>query len=96
MRKLFFVLALTCWMTGSAFALSKVAIIKVKGMTCPLCTSAVKKSLKQVKGVIQAKVRLNTELATVVFDANKTTPQQLLKAIRQVGYTGTLLQVKDK
>jgi len=62
--------------------------IRVEGMTCPLCTMTIKKNLKKQPGVSKAKVRLNTKMATVVYDDNKTDIQQLLRAISEVGYKG--------
>ncbi len=72
---------------------AKVAIIKVEGMTCPLCTMAVKKSLKQINGVTKAKVRLNTKKATVTFD-EKVDKNELLKAIKKAGYSGVIEEIK--
>ncbi len=77
-----------------AFA-QKVAVIDVEGMTCPLCTTAIKKSLKQIDGVSNAKVRLNTRQATVYFD-EKVTKKQLLKAIEAVGYKGKIISIKTE
>ncbi len=74
---------------------SKIAVIKVDGMTCPLCTTAVKKSLKKIKGVTKAKVILNSEKATVYFEEN-ITKEQLLKAIEDVGYKGKILEIKTR
>lgn len=64
--------------------------ITVEGMTCPLCTMTIKKNLKKQPGVIQAKVRLNTQKATVTYDDTRIETSQLLKAIEEVGYKGTL------
>jgi len=72
---------------------SKTVEIKIKGMTCPMCTTAVKKSLKKVKGVSKAKVKLNTEIATVTFD-DRVKQEDLLQAIRDLGYTGKFISVK--
>ena len=71
----------------------KVAHIDVKGMTCPLCTVAIKRSLKKTPGVVSAKVRLNTHSATVRFrdDVNVST---LLKAIEKVGYKGKIVRIE--
>ncbi len=69
------------------------AVIKVEGMTCPLCTMAVKKALMQVKGVREAKVRLNTKKATVYFD-KKIEKKQLLNAIKKAGYSGVVESIK--
>ncbi len=72
---------------------AKIAIIKVENMTCPLCTMAVKKSLKQIDGVTKAKVRLNTKKATVYFDG-VVTEKQLLDAIKKAGYVGKMESIK--
>ena len=80
---------------SSLFASTKIAIIKVSGMTCPLCTMAVKRSLKMTPGVIKAKVILHTKTATVVFDDKKTSIKKLLHAIEIVGYKGKIEQIKE-
>jgi len=79
---------------AGSLAADKIAVIKVKGMTCPLCTVAVKKSLKKTPGVLKAKVRLNTKEATVRYrdDLNEST---LLQAIRKAGgYEGEIVSIK--
>lgn len=76
------------------FAGTKTAIIKIDGMTCPLCTTAIKKSLKRTKGVIKAKVRLNTQKATVKFDDKIATKKELLNAIKNAGYKGRIISLK--
>ncbi len=66
--------------------------IAIEGMTCPLCTTAIKRSLKKVDGVLKAKVRLNTQKATVRFDDTKADEPQLLGAIKRAGYTGRIIK----
>ncbi len=87
MRYIFLILAIF------SLSFAKVAIIHVEGMTCPLCTMAVKKSLKQIDGVSKAKVRLNTKEATVYFD-DKVEKKQLLNAIKRAGYKGKIESIK--
>jgi mercuric ion binding protein len=77
---------------STSYAL-ETAIIEVDGMTCPLCTTAIKHSLKKTPGVEKVKVRLNTKLATVVFDEKKTDIKKLLHAIEVVGYKGKVLKI---
>jgi len=79
------------------FSLSakKVATIKIEGMTCPLCTVAIKRSLKHTEGVTKAKVRLNTQIATVEYrdDLNES---KLLEAIKRAGgYRGEIISIKN-
>ena len=76
------------------FAEVKTAIIKIDGMTCPLCTTAIKRSLKKLDGVIKAKVRLNTQKATVKYNDKSVSKKELIDAIKRVGYTGRILLIK--
>ncbi|WP_331774708.1 heavy-metal-associated domain-containing protein [Sulfurospirillum sp. 1612] len=79
-----------------SFAASKVAIIDISGMTCPLCTSAIKKSLKHTKGIQKAKVLLNTRQATVIFDDTIASEKELLGAIKKAGYDGKIKSIKER
>jgi len=80
----------------SANAAEKKLLINIEGMTCPLCTAAVKKSLKKTDGVLKAKVFLNTHQAVVKIDDTKVKYEDLLKAIKNAGYKGKILEVKDE
>ena len=71
-------------------AAEKIVHIAIEGMTCPLCTTAIKKSLKKVNGVTDVKVKLNSKDAVVRGDA-KMQEKALLDAIARVGYKGTIL-----
>ena len=66
--------------------------IDIEGMTCPLCTTAIKKSLKKIKGVTKAKVKLHSKIATVTFSED-VTQKQLLDAIEDVGYHGKIRKI---
>jgi mercuric ion binding protein len=83
-------------LTLFVFAKEQTVVIKIEGMTCPLCTSAIKKSLKKTKGVIKAKVILNSKKATVKYDNNLTNIENLLKAIKNVGYSGKIIKGVDR
>ncbi|MGA1793532.1 MAG: heavy metal translocating P-type ATPase [Thermoplasmatota archaeon] len=62
------------------------ANIKVTGMTCAMCSTAIASALKDVKGVKEADVDLAREIATVRFDPGKATVSGLEKTIKEVGY----------
>lgn len=79
----------------AAAAGEKTATIHIEGMTCPLCTTAIKKSLKKIDGVSKAKVVLNTQQATVSFRED-VTAQQLLDAIKDAGYSGTIEEIEPE
>ena len=72
----------------------KLATIEVSGMTCPLCTVAIKRSLKHTEGVIKAKVKLNKREAKVIYrdDINESL---LLDAIKKAGYKGKIISIEQ-
>jgi Cu+-exporting ATPase len=55
-------------------------------MTCAACVMHVEGGLKEVAGVMSATVNLASERATVQFDAEKTNINQMVAAVRDVGY----------
>lgn len=62
---------------------TKMAILKITGMTCLQCSSAVRQSLSQVKGVQKAVVSLGGKEARVTYDPKQTSPQKLVEAVKQ-------------
>ena len=64
----------------------KKAELKVTGMVCVACTSAIEKSLRSLDGVAEAKVNLTTEIASVTYDPRKLKLSDLEKAVRDAGY----------
>ena len=61
--------------------------INISGMHCASCALTIEKSLKQVPGVISAKVNFMLQKAIVEYDEAKTGPKELKKAVESVGYT---------
>jgi len=69
-------------------------VIKVAEMHCPLCTTAVKKALKSVEGVENAKVTLETKLA-VVIAKDGIDDKTFLEAVKTTGYDGVMVSRKQ-
>lgn len=65
----------------------------IKGMHCASCVKVTERALKKVPGVKDAVVNLATEKATVTFDKDNCTPQQLADSIAKTGYT---LELEEK
>lgn len=64
---------------------TKQATIGITGMTCAACSNRVEKVLNKLDGV-EAHVNLTTEKATVAFDPNKTSLDEITEKIEQIGY----------
>jgi mercuric ion binding protein len=59
-------------------------------MTCAACPITVKTALKRVPGVSGVKVDYKTGIAEVNYDPNKTSADELAKAVTTVGYPTTV------
>ena len=60
--------------------------LPISGMTCAACVMHVEGGLKEVAGVSNASVNLANERATVHFDPAQTNIDQMVAAVRDVGY----------
>lgn len=60
--------------------------LKVSGMTCNHCVNSVTNALKELDGVLNAKVSLSDEKADITYDAAKVHVDDLKKAVEDAGY----------
>lgn len=77
------VCSLVLLMAGYALAAQQV-VMDIQGMTCDLCPIAIKKSLKEVKGVRDIKVSFEEKKAWLTVD-DTVTDKTLEEAVRKVG-----------
>ena len=64
----------------------KETTLKISGMTCSGCSSTVQKIISTLPGIDQASVSLEKSQATVQFDPDKISEQQIISAIEDAGY----------
>lgn len=55
--------------------------LHIEGMTCAGCETAVKMVLKKTPGVIRSEVSYEEKRAIVTYDATKTSPEKIARAI---------------
>ncbi|QNI38033.1 cation transporter [Edaphobacter sp. 4G125] len=61
-------------------------VLDIQNMTCAMCSITIHKALQKVHGVIETKVDYDHKTATVRFDADKTSPSELVKATANAGF----------
>jgi Cu+-exporting ATPase len=64
--------------------------IPVQGMTCAACSARLQRTLERTPGVNGANVNLMTGFATVSYDPDSVTPENVVDAIRDTGYGAEL------
>ncbi|HSA83488.1 MAG TPA: heavy metal translocating P-type ATPase [Patescibacteria group bacterium] len=67
----------------------------IKGMHCASCVRVTERALKKTQGVTDAVVNLATAKATVTYDADRCTPEEMAEAIAKTGYTLDLEEKTD-
>ncbi len=75
-----------------SFAADATVTFDVERMTCKLCPLTVRKAMEGVEGVVDAKVDYDNKTATVTFDNERTTPDEIAAASTEIGYPATLAQ----
>ena len=86
----------TIFVFCSVLFASNVTLIKVEGMHCPLCTTAVKKAIRELDGIEKVSAILNTKEVTVTY-TDKTNLNAILEAIKTTSYEGVEISTsKDK
>ena len=58
--------------------------LKIDGMSCGHCVTAVREALTELPGVQVEKVQIGS--AEVSYDPTAVTPEQLAEAVRDAGY----------
>ena len=58
----------------------------VEGMTCGGCANGVQRSLTKLEGVKSAEVSLSDASATVTYDPDAVTPEQMQQAVESAGF----------
>ncbi|MEB3237015.1 MAG: heavy-metal-associated domain-containing protein [Candidatus Sericytochromatia bacterium] len=64
----------------------------VSGMTCQGCVNRLTKVLSGTAGVAEASVTLEPPVATLQFDPETTTPEQLQERVVRAGYGASVRQ----
>ncbi len=78
--------------TEKAEAAGQEVVIKVAGMTCAGCESKVTTALESAKGVNSAAVCFKSGKATVDYNQETISPDQLVQAIQAAGFKANLPQ----
>lgn len=67
--------------------LMKSVTLKIFGMTCKHCVRHVTTALEEVDGVTEVTVSLETNSATLVYDEDKVSMEDLAEAVQEAGYS---------
>jgi len=61
-------------------------IIKLHGVTCTACENKIEKALKQLDGIINAKVSYSLSTADIIYNSNEIKLNSIYNTIKETGY----------
>lgn len=64
----------------------KKTLLRSQELSCPSCVAKIETALKSLDGVVDAKVFFNTGKIEVQHDPERVKAEELVKAVRSVGY----------
>jgi copper chaperone len=64
----------------------KKTLLRSQELSCPSCVAKIEGALKALDGVSEAKVFFNTGRIEVQHDPQIVQPEELVKAVKSVGY----------
>ncbi|MCK0141959.1 heavy metal translocating P-type ATPase [Aliiroseovarius sp. F20344] len=76
-------------------AVTSEVILNVESMTCASCVGRVERTLQAAPGVLEAKVNLATEAATVRYIEGAVLPADLARVATDLGYPAKVKTVED-
>lgn len=68
----------------------QVVTLNVQNMSCAMCPITVRKSLTHLDGVSKAEVSYENKIATVMYNSQEITVDQLTRATTNAGYPSTV------
>ncbi|MFS0725674.1 heavy metal translocating P-type ATPase [Paenibacillus sp. 1P07SE] len=68
----------------------------ITGMTCAACATRIEKRLNKIDGVSQAVVNFALENATVDYDKNQVTVNDMVESVKKLGYTLKIQTSKEE
>ena len=64
----------------------QLALIKIEGMHCHKCELAIQRALSRQPGVHEVEVDFNSGQASILFDRDAVSVEQLMEAVTEAGY----------
>jgi copper chaperone CopZ len=77
-------------MTNATKDQTVTTLLRSRELSCPSCVPKIEKALGALPGVVRAQVYFNTGRIEVEHDPTGTEPEELIAAVRRVGYAAVV------
>lgn len=70
--------------------------VRIRGMTCAACVSTLERRLNAIHGISNVSISLVTEKGIILCDPSHVSTDDVLNAIEDIGFNGTLLAERSE
>lgn len=85
-----------CAITSFAKDIKTIIVTTNPQMHCEACENKIKSNMRFEKGIKAIETNISRQEVTLTYDADKTTPEKLMKGFEKIGYTATVKTGCDK
>lgn len=85
-----------CAITSFAKDIKTIIVTTNPQMHCEACENKIKSNMRFEKGIKAIETDISRQEVTLTYDADKTTPEKLMKGFEKIGYTATVKTGCDK
>lgn len=85
-----------CAITSFAKDIKTIIVTTNPQMHCEACKNKIKSNMRFEKGIKAIETNISRQEVTLTYDADKTTPEKLMKGFEKIGYTATVKTGCDK
>lgn len=88
-RNLLLLTLALCAITSFAKDIKNIVVTTNPQMHCESCEDKIKNNMRLEKGIKGIETNISRQEVTLTYDADKTTPEKLIKGFEKIGYTAT-------
>lgn len=96
MRKLLTALMLTATLIVSAKDVKTLVVTTMPQMHCEGCEKKIKGNIRFEKGIKTIETNVEQQTVTITYDADKTTPENIIQGFKKIGYQATEVKTEQK
>lgn len=89
-------LMLTATLSLSAKDIKTLVVTTLPQMHCDNCEKKIKGNLRFEKGIKSIETNVEKQSVTITYDADKTTPDAIIRSFQKFGYQATEVKVEQK
>ena len=92
-----FIASINLFAQTADIPVSKIAVIQIKTSgECDMCKTKIENTIGVMKGVKKTELDIPSQILTVAYNTQKTTPEKIKNAIAEIGYDADEVKANNR